>query len=76
MTSGLHLHIDISSAKTSPWLDNMSKTNGYNFYNHPTTHRTYYANQRPDLLNLHDITMNNSEDYMSLFWNKYPRLEK
>ena len=35
-----------------------------------------YANQRPDLLNWDDFTMHNSEDYMSLFWNKYPRLEK
>ena len=42
-TTAPHLHIDISSAKTSPWLDYMSKTNGYNSYNHPTTHRTYYA---------------------------------
>ena len=35
-----------------------------------------YANQRPDLLNWDDFTMHNSEDYMSLFWNKYPKLEK
>lgn len=42
-TTAAHLHIDISSAKNSPWLDYMSRTNGYNFYNHPTTYRTYYA---------------------------------
>lgn len=35
-----------------------------------------YANQRPDLLNWDDFMKHNSEDYMSLFWNKYPRLEK
>ena len=35
-----------------------------------------YANQKPNFLNWNNFTKYNGEEYMSLFWNKYPRLEK
>lgn len=43
MTTAPHLHIDISSAKTGPWIDSLSVKNGYStFYNY-NDKRTYYA---------------------------------
>ena len=42
MTTAAHLHIDISSSKSSPWLDYLSKSYGYKPYN-KYDGRTYYA---------------------------------
>ena len=42
-TTAPHLHIDISSSKQSPWLNYMSKINGYQTYYNGNNQRTYYA---------------------------------
>ena len=67
-----------SNYNITPYAQYMSNYQFPSMNNQPVLWQNVqnYANQRPDLLNLHDFTMNNSEDYMSLFWNKYPRLEK